>query len=96
MRVAACGALASFARSLPPSYCDTNAGYLAAGTAIHMDDSDPAVQEAAAAALEALAAVKPAAVAAEVGKVRGQFRAQVYCNRVLAVCGGGGGDAGPS
>jgi hypothetical protein len=41
-----------------------------AGIVIHMDDSEPSVQEAAAAALEALAAKKPVAVRDEVLKVR--------------------------
>lgn len=59
-----------------------------------MDDGDAAVQEAAAAALEALAAVKPGAVAAEVGKARPRFRAAHMCDRVLVACGGGGGGGG--
>lgn len=87
VRIAACGALESFARSLDASYCDTNSGYLAAGLLIHMDDGDTAVAEAAAAAMEALAAAKPGAVAAEVLKARGRFRAMHYCDRVLAACG---------
>jgi hypothetical protein len=41
-----------------------------AGIMIHMDDSEPSVQEAAAGALEALAAKKPVAVRDEVLKVR--------------------------
>jgi len=36
--------------------------------------------------LEALAAVKPQVAAAEVHKVKERFRAQHYCNRVLAAC----------
>lgn len=89
VRIMACDALVSFARSLPPFYCDNNSGYLAAGLVIHMDDADSAVQEAAARALEALAQVKPGPVAAEVEKARGRFRAKHYCDRILAACGMG-------
>lgn len=87
VRVAACAALRTFAATLPANYCDTNSGYLAAGVVIHMDDSDAAVQEAACSTLEALAAVKPQAVAAEVNKVKDRFRAKHYCDRVLQACG---------
>jgi hypothetical protein len=88
VRIAACGALAAFSRSLPLSgWCATNAGYLAAGLAIHMDDGDADVAGAAAAALEALAGPAPAAVAAEVGKARLRARAVHLCDRVLAACG---------
>jgi len=52
-----------------------------------MDDPAAAVAEAAAAALEALAGVKPGPVGAEVAKVRERFRAQHFCDRVLAACG---------
>jgi hypothetical protein len=58
-----------------------------------MDDSDTAVAEAAASALVALAGVKPAAVAAEVNKVRERFRAKHYCDRVLAAVDASGGGA---
>ena len=44
------------------------------------------LQEAACNVLEALAAVKPKVVAAEVGKVRERFRSKHYCDRVLAAC----------
>ena len=110
VRVAACGALAAFARSLPRDgngagsasaarWDDANAGYLAAGLAVHMDDADAGVADAAAAALEALAGAKPAAVAAEVAKARPRARAKHRCDRVLAACGvtagcGGGGAHG--
>lgn len=85
--MAACGALCAFVAAAGPGYCPTNASYLAAGVVIHMDDSDPAVQEAACAVLEALVGTHPRQVEAEVGKVRPAFRAQHYCDRVLARAG---------
>jgi dynein assembly factor 5, axonemal len=44
VRVAACGALRALCGALTSAYCDTNAGYLAQGVLVHMDDSDKAVQ----------------------------------------------------
>ncbi len=44
------------------------------------------LQEAACVVLEALAAVKPHVVAAEVNKVHDRFRSKHYCDRVLAAC----------
>jgi hypothetical protein len=94
VRVAACGALAAFARSLPPGGYDTaNAGYLAAGLAIHMDDGDTAVAAAAASALKALAAAAPGPVAAEVAKALPRMRARHLAEGVLAAAGGSGGGA---
>ncbi|KAG1655968.1 hypothetical protein FOA52_009395 [Chlamydomonas sp. UWO 241] len=90
VRVGACGALTAFCTTMPATYCDTNSGYLAAGVVVHMDDSAPEVQEAACRVLEALAAVKPIAVAKEVGKVVERFRSKHYCDRVLAACGAAG------
>ncbi|GFR52527.1 hypothetical protein Agub_g15100 [Astrephomene gubernaculifera] len=86
VRVAACGALRAFVAGAGGGYCDTNSGYLVAGVVIHMDDGDPAVQEAACSVLLAAAAAKPAVTAAEVRKVRERFRAKHYCDRVLAAC----------
>jgi len=86
VRIAACAALVAFCTTMAPSYCDTNTAYLAAAVIIHMDDSEVAIQEAACRVMEALGAVKPAVVAAEVNKVRERFRAKHYCDRVLAVC----------
>lgn len=88
----------AFCTTLGPDYCETNAGYLAAGAIIHMDDSDQSVQEAACLVMEALAAKKPDAVKAEVLKVKDRFRSKHYCDRVLAACvpvaaAGGGGAA---
>ena len=53
---------------------------------IHMDDSNSEVQEAACRVMEALAAVKPAVVSAEIGKARERFRSKHFCDRVLAAC----------
>lgn len=47
VRMAACAALVAFVQSAGASYCSTNSGYLAAGVAIHMDDGDAQVAEAA-------------------------------------------------
>jgi len=47
VRMAACVALVAFVQSAGSSYCSTNSGYLAAGVAIHMDDGDAQVAEAA-------------------------------------------------
>lgn len=44
VRIAACRALVAFGATLQRDYCETNAGYLAAGVVIHMDDADTAVQ----------------------------------------------------
>lgn len=71
---------------MQPSYCSTNSAYVVQGVLIHMDDSNAEVQEAACSVLEALAAVKPAVVEAEVGKARERFRSKHYCDRVLAAC----------
>lgn len=68
-------------------YDDTNTGYVAEGVIIHMDDSDPGVQEAACKVMEALATAKPAAVAKEVRKVQERFRSRQCIARVLAACG---------
>ncbi|GFH12478.1 uncharacterized protein HaLaN_08181, partial [Haematococcus lacustris] len=68
VRLAACRALVAFCCTLDPGYCETNAGYLAQAVIIHMDDSEPAIQEAAAEVLETLAAKKPVAVRDEVFK----------------------------
>lgn len=87
VRVATCRALVAFVSGPGgAAYCDTNSGYLAAGVIIHMDDSDPRVQDAACSVLEAQAAHKPAVVAAEVNKVRERFRSKHYCDRVAAAC----------
>jgi dynein assembly factor 5 len=86
VRLAACGALVALVAGMPGDYCDTNSGYLAAGVAIHMDDGEAEVQEAACAVMEALAGVKPGVVAAEVGRVAARFRSKHYCERVLAAC----------
>lgn len=51
---------------------------VAAAVIIHMDDSEVAIQEAAASVLEALAAKKPAAVREEVAKVRGTGRRKLH------------------
>eukprot|EP00775_Hariotina_reticulata_P004966 gene4966-5207_t len=47
VRIAACATLVAFVESAGSSYCSTNSGYLAAGVAIHMDDGDAQVAEAA-------------------------------------------------
>ena len=83
MRIAACSALVAFVQGAGASYCNTNSGYLAAGVVLHMDDAQPAVQEAAARVMEALAFTKPSVVIAEVEKVKSRFRAQHYCEKVL-------------
>ncbi|KAF8068179.1 Dnaaf5 [Scenedesmus sp. PABB004] len=90
VRVAACASLVAFVRAAGPGYCATNAGYLAAGVVIHMDDGDALVAEAACQVLEALAATHPRVAAAEVGKVAERFRARHYCDRVLAAAARGG------
>ncbi|MEW5314213.1 MAG: hypothetical protein WDW38_005727 [Sanguina aurantia] len=81
-----CGALVVFAETMG-DYDDTNTGYVAEGVIIHMDDSDPGVQEAACKVMEALATAKPAAVAKEVRKVQERFRSRQCIARVLAACG---------
>lgn len=86
VRIAVCSALCAFAQTMPPDYCDTNTGYLAAGVIIHMDDSDVSVQEAAVSVMEALARVKPHIIRKEVQKVRERFRSKHYCDRVIAAC----------
>ncbi len=86
MRIAACSALAVFASTAGPGYCSTNSSYLASGMLIHMEDSDPAVQEAAYSALEALARVKPGEVEAELSKVEARFRCRHYVERLHAAC----------
>ncbi len=44
VRLGAAAALRVWCDTLPAEYCETNAGYLAAGVAIHMDDADVGVQ----------------------------------------------------
>jgi len=74
---------------MPTSYCSTNTAYVVQGVVIHMDDSNAGVQEAACQVLEALAAVKPTVVSAEVGKARDRFRSKHFCDRVLMACNNG-------
>jgi hypothetical protein len=87
VRIAACGALVAFVTSAGASYCPTNSGYLAAGVAVHMDDTNPAVQEAACSVLLAQAGLQRGVVVRELRKVAGQFRAQHYVARVMKAAG---------
>lgn len=88
-RVAACAALRAL---LPCLQTDAEqpkqAGQLAAGVLIHMDDGDPAVAEAAYGVLEALAAVAPGAVRERVAAAAGAHRHRALVARVLAACDG--------
>ncbi|KAG2487828.1 hypothetical protein HYH03_013545 [Edaphochlamys debaryana] len=84
VRCAAARALVAFVRGAGGGYCDTNTGYLVGAVALHMDDSDAGVQEAACSVLLAAAALKPRLVGAQVAALRPRFRSKHYCDRVLA------------
>ena len=68
---------------LTSDYCDTNAGYLLKGVLIHMDDTNPAVQEAACRVVERLAKAKPQVVRSGLHEVRDQHRSTTWIDRVL-------------
>lgn len=84
VRIAVCGSLRAFVQTIGPDYCDTNTSYFVAPILIHMDDSDPKIQEAVCEVVILLASKKPAVVVSEVNKVKDRFRCQEFCNLVLA------------
>lgn len=84
VRIQASVALEALIECLTPTYDDTNTGYLIKGLLIHMDDSNPAVQEAVCKVMEKLAKVKPGVVRASLLEVRDMHRGTQYIDRVLS------------
>ena len=86
IRIAACDALSAFLAAAPADYCETNTGYLLTGFLVHMDDADPAVQEAVCEACCVGARKKPSQVRAAVEAVRHKHRSTKFADRVLEAC----------
>ncbi len=78
-----CGTLEALVGCLGEDYCETNAGYLLKGVLIHMDDTNPEVQEAVCRPVEKLARLKPQVARAHLNEVRDQHRGVTYIDRVL-------------
>lgn len=89
IRIAACQALlVSLSCPDPASTLEPSAAeQLASTVLVHMDDANPAVCEAACAALEGLARHFPDAVKERTAAAVGVHRRREYLDRVLAACG---------
>eukprot|EP00899_Mesostigma_viride_P025251 jgi/Mesvir1/5910/Mv00679-RA.1 len=86
VRVAVTEAVKAFFGGNFPQYDDTNTGYFVTGLVLHMDESNPAIQEAVCAAVEVAARVKPAVIKGIVEAAQSRHRVPQYCQRVLALC----------
>ena len=86
VRIQTCATLRAFVCScLTPDYCDTNTGYLLKGMLVHMDDTNPDVQEAVCSVAENLAKIKPHVTRSCLHEVRDQHRKVTYIDRVLGI-----------
>lgn len=86
VRASICAALKVFVENAGTSLDDGNAMYLVNGMLIHMDDTDPVIQEAVCTVLESAAAHRPAVVHEAISKVQHLHRSSTYTARVLTAC----------
>lgn len=86
VRVNICQALNVLVQSMGPSLDDSNVTYFINGMLIHMDDVDPAVQEAVCSVLESAAIHKPLVVKDAVSKAQHLHRSSTFTTRVLLAC----------
>jgi hypothetical protein len=86
VRLAACGTFSSFLKtSAPANFEGTVIDYSLDVLFIHLDDSDPAVQEAVFGTLKVAATVNEKCVKKKAGAARDRHRNPQYCDQLLAM-----------
>lgn len=87
VRINVCQALNNFVQSMGPSSLDdSNVTYFINGMLVHMDDVDPAVQEAVCSVMETAAIHKPSLMKEAVSKAQHLHRSSTFTSRVLLAC----------
>ncbi|GAB4823764.1 hypothetical protein N2152v2_010810 [Parachlorella kessleri] len=88
IRIAACATLATYlSYCLPAAQLDSSGiAQLASSLLLHMDDPDPAVQEAACAVLVVVAQAAPAIVKELASSAARVHRSRAFLDRVLSAC----------